>query len=54
MQREFGSGSAIHAYLQEWVQRGLFQRLWKLALERFYLSCSGIRSGGSSCGTRVR
>ena len=35
MPREFGSGSAIHAYFQEWVQRGLFQRLWKLALEEY-------------------
>lgn len=35
MPREFGSGSAIHAYFQEWVRRGVFQRLWKLALEEY-------------------
>ena len=32
---QFGSGSAIHAYFQEWVQRGVFQKLWRLALEEY-------------------
>lgn len=27
MPREFGSGSAIHAYFQEWVQLGVFEEL---------------------------
>lgn len=35
MPREFGSGTAIHDYFQEWVQRGIFQRLWKLALAEY-------------------
>ncbi len=35
MPREFGSGSAIHAYFQEWVRRGVFRRLWRLALEEY-------------------
>lgn len=35
MPRQFGSGSAIHAYFQEWVERGVFQRLWKLALTEY-------------------
>ena len=35
MPREFGSGSAIHAYFQEWVERGVFARLWRLALEEY-------------------
>jgi transposase len=35
MPREFGSGSAIHAYFQEWVRRGLFQKLWRLALAEY-------------------
>lgn len=35
MPREFGSGSAIHAYFQEWVRRGVFHRLWRLALEEY-------------------
>ena len=35
MPREFGSGSAIHAYFQEWVERGVFEELWRLALEEY-------------------
>ncbi len=35
MPREFGSGSAIHAYFQEWVRKGLFSKLWKLALTEY-------------------
>ena len=32
MPTEFGSGSAIHAYFQEWVEMGVFEELWRLAL----------------------
>jgi len=32
MPRQFGSGSAIHAYFQEWVELGVFQELWEFAL----------------------
>lgn len=35
MPSEFGSGSAIHAYFQEWVQGGVFAELWRLALEEY-------------------
>lgn len=35
MPTEFGSGSAIHAYFQEWVERGVFAKLWRLALEEY-------------------
>src|SRR3974390_1400544 len=35
MPSEFGSGSAIHAYFQEWVQRGVFAQLWRLALKEY-------------------
>lgn len=35
MPKQFGSGSAIHAYFQEWVERGIFQRLWELALTEY-------------------
>ena len=35
MPREFGSGSAIHSYYQEWVQSGLFEKLWRVALEEY-------------------
>ena len=32
---QFGSGSAIHAYFQEWVRRGVFHKLWRLALAEY-------------------
>jgi transposase len=32
MPKQFGSGSAIHAYFQEWVECGVFEELWELAL----------------------
>ena len=32
---QFGSGSAIHAYFQEWVEAGVFHHLWRLALEEY-------------------
>jgi transposase len=35
MPREFGSGSAIHAYFQEWVAAGVFEKLWRIALEEY-------------------
>ena len=35
MPAEFGSGSAIHAYFQEWVESGVFHQLWRLALEEY-------------------
>jgi len=30
--REYGSGSALHSYFQEWTARGIFYNLWKNAL----------------------
>ena len=35
MPREFGSGSAIHAYFQEWVEAGVFEKLWREALAEY-------------------
>lgn len=35
MPKQFGSGSAIHAYFQEWVQLGVFEELWQLALAEY-------------------
>lgn len=35
MPKEFGSGSAIHAYFQEWVGLGVFERLWELVLTEY-------------------
>jgi transposase len=35
MPSQFGSGSAIHAYFQEWVEWGVFEKLWQAALEEY-------------------
>ena len=35
MPGQFGSGSAIHAYFQEWVELGVFEELWRFALEEY-------------------
>jgi transposase len=33
--REYGSGSTIHRYFQEWVELGVFQRLWRDRLRQY-------------------
>jgi transposase len=35
MPKQFGSGSAIHEYFQEWVELGVFQELWEFALTEY-------------------
>ena len=30
--REYGSGSTLHSYFQEWTELGVFRKLWKAAL----------------------
>jgi len=35
--REYGSGSTVHRYFQEWTERGVFRRLWKSLLKRYDL-----------------
>lgn len=35
MPREFGSGSAIHDYFQEWTDSGVFEQLWRVALQEY-------------------
>ena len=35
MPKQFGSGSAIHAYFQEWADSGVFEELWQLALTEY-------------------
>jgi putative transposase len=35
MPREFGSGSAIHDYFQEWTASGVFAELWRIALKEY-------------------
>ena len=33
--REFGSGSALHNYFQQWQRQGVFHRLWKQGLAEY-------------------
>jgi transposase len=33
--REFGAASTVHRYFQEWVERGVFRRLWKRCLKQY-------------------
>ena len=33
--REFGTGSTVHRYFQEWVEQGVFRRLWRDRLQRY-------------------
>jgi transposase len=33
--REFGSGSTLHRRFQQWVQRGVFRRLWQAGLMEY-------------------
>ena len=40
--REFGSGSSLHRYFQEFVRRGVFHKLWKYLL-RHYDELHGIQ-----------
>ena len=30
--KEFGSGSSLHRYFQDWVEAGVFRKLWKASL----------------------
>ena len=30
--REFGSGSTLHRYFQQWTKAGVFRKLWKTSL----------------------
>lgn len=32
---EFGSGSALHHYFQEWTAKGIFRDLWRVALYEY-------------------
>ncbi|MDQ3234910.1 MAG: transposase [Pseudobdellovibrionaceae bacterium] len=33
--RMFGASSTIHGYFQEWVEIGIFERMWDLALTEY-------------------
>jgi transposase len=35
MPAQFGSGSAIHDYFQEWVESRVFEKLWRVALQEY-------------------
>jgi transposase len=45
--QEFGSGSTLHDYFQEWTEQGVFFRLWREAL-REYDALEGIDWGWQS------
>ena len=32
---EFGSGSSLHRYFQEWEKAGFFRKIWAIALEEY-------------------
>jgi transposase len=40
--KEFGSGSTLHRRFQQWVRRGVFQRIWRLLLKE-YDELRGVR-----------
>lgn len=40
--QEYGSGSTLHRYFQEWTAAGVFRRLWKASLVE-YDRLKGIR-----------
>ncbi len=33
--REYGCGSSIHRYFQEWLEAGLFDRIWDLGVGKY-------------------
>jgi putative transposase len=33
--REYGSGSTLHRYFQEWTELGVFRKLWRAALSEY-------------------
>ena len=35
MPKEYGAGSSIHKYFQEWEAAGFFEKLWAMALEEY-------------------
>ena len=35
MPKEYGAGSSIHKYFQEWEAAGFFEKLWTMALDEY-------------------
>ena len=33
--REYGSGSTVHRYFQEWTEQGVFGKAWRRMLKRY-------------------
>jgi transposase len=33
--REFGSGSTVHRYFQQWTEQGVFGKAWRRMLKRY-------------------
>ena len=33
--KEYGAGSSLHKYFQEWEAAGFFEKLWRMALEEY-------------------
>ncbi len=33
--KEYGAGSSIHNYFQEWTKAGFFEKIWVLGLEKY-------------------
>ena len=33
--KEYGSGSSIHTYFQEWAAAGVFEKIWAKGLEQY-------------------
>ena len=52
--KSLAPGSTAHAYFQEWVQLGIFARLWQIALEllRTTLRDALMRSRDIHCGVK--
>jgi putative transposase len=61
--REYGSGSSVHRYFQQWTSLGVFDQCWAIVLERYddlvgigweWLSADGTMLkaplGGERCG----
>ena len=55
MPAEFGKGSNIHRYFQEWAASGFFEAIWAFALEE-YDDLVGIEwewQSGDGCMTKA-
>jgi len=49
--REFGSGSTVHRYFQEWTEQGVFGKAWRRMLKR---STDGAALAGTGRASTAR